>query len=652
MPLPPPPQGLFAQIKAKNEAGGGGAKPGGGGPGDNRALLASLQKRRAAAASGGGGPASSSGPAEGGGGATTTARGDDDGGPGAAVVVPPPGEAFAFDDASNSFVFDRTSPAAVKPRLVPDARGNADVDVAVPLGPCVYRMTDYTYAKGEPVELSRCVNKLGVLRCLERECGELNALLWSRLRPGGGGGGGGGGKGGGGGSIEEDELGKARFMELLSNCGVYQKASELILAACNRASDDVAHGNRSGGGDDDENPYRIPQVRVEGLSDFLAAVEERTPALAAARDEIATSSNVSFHPGLGELFHPGSRLVCFPEGMEGTPLGVRCVQCWYDEELNRATGKVKRKFVLVVEFLVSVGSELVFVAASEVYPEFPDAGRSVPLRELNHRRLDPPGGDDRDRAGGDGSESEDAVLVDRMRRRGEFYASVATDNHYLEYHPNSFFPVRSGGWSSDNAVRPLTKSGRVMVDVSRGALAGHVPIRGSSDGMSDTVKEAMRLFDQSKRTGVAVPFRTAILPGFDDGRRARSEAPTSRRRGRRGDSDEGHLWMAWPMLVGFSFTARCWGKLLLSLPRPKASSDRVPPTPMSLGKKHSPKRPSIRKMGVELAGLGGVGECGNVNYISFHEKAFDQLVLADEKKVRFHLSCQGIIRLKILLLLA
>jgi len=616
MPLPPPPKDLFAQIKAKNETAPRTSSTPGGGFGNN-ALLAALQSRQAAAANNGGATK-----------ASTEKNVPSDIAQVVAPVIIPPGKTFIYNNETESFHFDLTSSHTTTARLGHDAHGNADVDIVVPLAPCVYRMTDYTYSKKEPIQLTRCVNKLGVLRCLERECAQLNSLLWSRLHPSTAGDGDGdghldldqhngeqrsitaGGKvGRGGGSIEEDELGKSRFMELLSNCGIYQKVSELILSSCNKASDNISKTDcKKEGNSNDKNPYRIPQIRVEGITDFLKTMEEVSPNLANAREEIASSSTVSFYPGLGELFSPGSQLICFPEGMEGTPLGVRCVQSWYDEEMNRATNKVKRKFILVVEFVVSVGDELVFVAASEVYPEFHDVGRSVPIRDLNHRRLDPH------------NNSDDAILIDRMQRRGEFYASVATDNHYLEYHPNSFFPI-IGGWGN-NAVRPLSKSGRVMVDVSRGSLAGHVPIRGSSDGMSDTVKEAMKLFDQSKRTGVAVPFRTAILPaGFHNRSTIKKE--------QRGDDDVHHLWMAWPMLTGFSFTARCWGKLLLSLPKPPPSSaldNALRSVP------DSPKRPSVKKMGVSLAALGGVGRCGNVNYINFHEKAFDQLVLADEKK--------------------
>ena len=38
-----------------------------------------------------------------------------------------------------------------------------------------------------------------------------------------------------------------------------------------------------------------------------------------------------------ELFCPGSKVLCYPEGMEGSPLGCSCVQSWYSEELNKAT---------------------------------------------------------------------------------------------------------------------------------------------------------------------------------------------------------------------------------------------------------------------------------------------------------------------------
>eukprot|EP00804_Cyclotella_cryptica_P012300 CCRYP_019993-RA/>CCRYP_019993-RA protein AED:0.05 eAED:0.05 QI:87/0.5/0.33/1/1/1/3/0/879 len=606
MPLPPPPKDLLSQIKAKKQGNDDGESST-----TNNALLAAIQSRHAKSTT----DASDAPKAS----SQRTPHNNNNNNHKPTASIVPPGKLFTYNEETSSFYFDLSLTNA---HLAPDIHSNPDVDVIVPLAPCIYRMTDYTFQKGEPILLDRCVNKLGVLRCLRRECDELNALIWGRLtppadkcrevppnldtmddtrhgpiRP----------------TMEEEELGKTRFMELLSSCGVYQQVSELILTQCHHATERRVVKNKIRTGND-KNPFGIPQIRVEGLTEFLQTITDLVPSLTAARNEIHEMQTVSFHPGLGELFVPGVPLLCYPEGMEGTPLGVSTVQSWYDEEeVHRGTKKVKRRFVLVVEFLVSVGEELVFVAASEVFPEFPE-GRNVSVSELSHRRLDPT------------SRGEDAMLMDRMQRRGAFYASVATDNHYLEYHPNAFFPI-IGGWGN-NAVRPLSKSGRVMVDVRRGSLEGHVPVRGVSDGMSDTVKEAMKLFDQSKRTGVKVPFRTAILP---DIRQALVKKSPWTQTQSQSDSDK--LWMAWPMLVGFSFTARCWGKILLSLPKP-------PPDEVSIesittdwhSSTDSPSRPSVVKLGIQRPALGGVGECGNVNYIRFHDSAFEQLVLAEDKK--------------------
>mmetsp|Transcript_9484 Transcript_9484/g.9235 ORF Transcript_9484/g.9235 Transcript_9484/m.9235 type:complete len:174 (-) Transcript_9484:1142-1663(-) len=109
--------------------------------------------------------------------------------------------------------------------------------------------------------------------------------------------------------------------------------------------------------------------------------------------------------------------------------------------------------------------------------------------------------------------------------------------------------------------------------------------------------------------------------------------------------------MSWPMLVGFSFTARVWGKLLLGMPKvlqnKKPASSSVPSSlPSSptvspsrrrgMGSSSSltaQQRPSSRKFGfVDIAALGGEGSCGNCGYIRFQTQAFDQLVLAEDKK--------------------
>jgi DNA replication protein DnaC len=600
----PGPGDLFAQIKAGNASGDEDktvSSSSGGGPVKNAMLAQMLGARKPP---GGAAAAAAAAAAS----AATTSK----------SVISKPTEPvkqgtgpFSYDETLDAFLFFAAGQSATAtsfvPSLVPDQYGNAVTDISIPLAPCAYRMCDYTIAKKEPVALKRCVLKLGVLRCLARERHTINKLLWHRFHP----------SGSGGSSkkeaqnMEEEELGKVRFMELLSNCGVFQKVSELVLNRVGRVVDQLREAKTKnepmvGDAGTNKNPFRIPQIRVEGLDEFLAEIERLVPELKQAREEIEQTQSVSFYPGLGELFSPGSKLLCHPEGMEGSPMGCSCVQSWYVEDLNKATNQMKKRYILVIEFIVSVGDELVFVAASEVYPEYHDTTRNALIKDLTHRKLVPE------------TNPEDASLLDRLQQRGEFYASVATLNHYLEYYPDSFFPIIGGGWNS-NAVRPLSKGGRVMVDVKRGILEGHIPIRGSSDGMSDTVKEAIKLFESSKRTGVAVPFRTCILPGFDPDKDNLSSSPDMV------DSDRSQLWQAWPMVTGFSFTARVWGKLLLGMPhKPKTV---VMPDATTLV-----RRSSVRKMGVEVAALGGEGRCGNCGYIKFQEQAFEQLVLAEDKK--------------------
>lgn len=256
---------------------------------------------------------------------------------------------------------------------------------------------------------------------------------------------------------------------------------------------------------------------------------------------------------------------------------------------------------------------------ADVYPEFHDTSRNLPLKDLSHRKLLDESFDDRS-------------LLDRLQQRGEFYASVATKNHFLEYYADSFFPIlKGGGWSS-NAVRPLSKGGRVMVDVKRGILEGHIAVRsssasGSGDATSDTVKEAIKLFESSKRTGIAVPFRTCVLPEKFQNTSRKQPASYQISAAAAKASDRSRLWMSWPMLVGFSFTARVWGKLLLGMP--KASPKPLSPRSRSLA---AQQRPSSKKFGVEIAALGGEGKTGNCGYISFQTQAFDQLVLEEDKK--------------------
>jgi hypothetical protein len=89
-----------------------------------------------------------------------------------------------------------------------------------------------------------------------------------------------------------------------------------------------------------------------------------------------------------------------------------------------------------------------------------------------------------------------------------------------------------------------------MIDVKRGIMEGHIPVR-SSDGYGDTVKEAIKLYESSKRSGVPVPFRSCHLPEFQSSK-TNTTTVHNKPEWNKTESDYNRLWMSWPLLVGFS----------------------------------------------------------------------------------------------------
>lgn len=298
----------------------------------------------------------------------------------------------------------------------------------VPLAPCVYRLLDLTlapsYKKGA-VPARRAVLKLGVLRALRREMELYNAA------PAG---------------VEEDEAN--RFNEILLSCAmrVYQRP-----------------------------------VEVRDLDDFLHKVEESCPQIAECRAQLSSLSvargvggaagaapgycGVDFYPGLGECFPPGAQVVTAPENLDGALVGARVVQSYYTEEVAKATKKVKRSFILMLEFVASVGDKLAYIGMSDVYTEFDGKMR---VQDLRHRRVD--------------LLPDAASILKSLQKRGLFYADIAIKHTFVSYGPGQFFPIPIG-YMSSKALRPLQASGRIMVDSRRGCAEGHFPTRGG-DGAS------------------------------------------------------------------------------------------------------------------------------------------------------------------------
>eukprot|EP00435_Cladocopium_sp_Y103_P003361 s3235_g1.t1 len=111
-------------------------------------------------------------------------------------------------------------------------------------------------------------------------------------------------------------------------------------------------------------------------------------------------------------------------------------------------------------------------------------------------------------------------MMQRLKHRGEKYLQAATSTPYVHYARGSFY---SHGRSKHAAL----SDGRVMLDTQRG------------DHCSLALQQAVKAFKLQMKHGTE-SLRIVQEPTTEE------------------------LWMAWPALVGFSFTAKCWGQVLVS----------------------------------------------------------------------------------------
>lgn len=260
-------------------------------------------------------------------------------------------------------------------------------------------------------------------------------------------------------------------------------------------------------------------VQIDSLETLIQMVEARAPDLELHRSNLA--SGISEFLGLSELYKPGTKVMVLPDGLQGAALGLRVLQSWY--ETHKTLFGTHLSLRLEMEFMASLGDEFARVTFVDVISEFNgtrklDALPYPPLPE---------------------------ALEQQLQQRGEVYADVAAgdaNGRYLEYAANAFFP-KAIGPGAGKQLHALQGAGRVMVDTARGFRAGHSALRGN-DAASQALAGALRLSQQLKKQGIT------------DGLRLMDSVPKE------------DFWACWPSVVGFSFTAKCWGQILVDLTKP------------------------------------------------------------------------------------
>ena len=170
------------------------------------------------------------------------------------------------------------------------------------------------------------------------------------------------------------------------------------------------------------------------------------------------------------------------------------------------------------------------------------------------------------------STKQQGFLIERYRRRGQLYNRVAlnvqdetsdeaTSGKYsfMKYQKGCFFAKRSsgGGFSGGNATAALASEGRIIVDARSAADAGHSLTIGYDPfvtGIKYKVKEyklESRVQASEQSQGLGRGNDSNRSSGGDSGMILFDCVPDSL------------LEFTWPLVLGFSLAAGCWGDCLV-----------------------------------------------------------------------------------------
>ena len=190
------------------------------------------------------------------------------------------------------------------------------------------------------------------------------------------------------------------------------------------------------------------------------------------------------------------------------PVGMTVLQSWY--QVQQTLFGPEKSFHMELQFLAHLGSSFALVNFQEVMSAYKGVRR---LDSLFYVAMT-------------------EKMEEKLHQRGQKYRNAATSSPYVQYSRGSFFAHGRG------VKHANLSSGRVMLDTKRGHEYGHHAARGG-DNCSIALQQAMRTFKLQQKHG------TETLRLVEEPR-------------------ESELWMAWPAMVGFSFTAKCWGQVLVA----------------------------------------------------------------------------------------
>ncbi|USP77427.1 P-loop containing nucleoside triphosphate hydrolase protein [Curvularia clavata] len=267
-------------------------------------------------------------------------------------------------------------------------------------------------------------------------------------------------------------------------------------------------------------------IQIPGLEELIQLLETTYHDEIQAAHDLIERNFITFE-ALGELYRPGVsvKAAC---ASGGTTAIFLVTESFYQE--NRGLTGIQKTFNWKMEFVATVGQHFTVVSVSEQLNGWTGV-RARSLSELTYTLIP-------------------SDQMEDLRYRGEKYVNYAAGGaKFLAYSSASFFRharLTRPNYSSlaNNSSSQLHSDGRVMIDTSRGASLGHHACQGMDEPTLAMVKIAER-YRQWLATSSTRSSATEALILWDT-------VPTE------------FVPYCWPALVGFSFTAKCWGHVLVS----------------------------------------------------------------------------------------
>lgn len=273
------------------------------------------------------------------------------------------------------------------------------------------------------------------------------------------------------------------------------------------------------------------KVDIQGLDELVQTIEATNAAELGAIQETVKVGMYDFN-SLGELYKPGSRVLAkhvFASGVD-----MLCEVSWNRYEQGKTMFGVTRTFKVCFQFLVAVGNHFTlceFVQGMESFE-----GRRSIQGSLDFIPLF-------------AVKKTDSLLA-MFRKRGEKYSKCATTQSFMGYEKGSFFAKASGRRGGTTTIAALNTPGRVMVDTQGSYDAGHSLSIASNDLMVSGIKYKYKEYMLHRRK-VEQDAKGGVNQSSGDEMILFDEVPKD------------YLEMTWPAVVGFSFTSKTWGEVIV-----------------------------------------------------------------------------------------